>query len=283
MQDDHFPLLGIQEFSEGRNADDLVLFNELHGQREIIEPHKHDFLIIILFQKGSGVHTIDFTDYKISSNQLHLVFPGQVHHWKIHKGTVAFQVMISKSQFQSVLQDFHFSPAQYHQHPVTDLDQNSYNKLFYEFQAVKEELNLPDVSWKIVQQRCSLLALLINRVVASVTKSNDPYRSNPVLAQYIALIDVHFRDQRSVSFYASQIGVTANYLNVLCRKLIDIPASVVIQSRVLLEAKRLLRASTLSMKEIVYELGFYDNTSFSKFFRTHSGVTPTAFREGKGS
>ena len=56
-------------------------------------------------------------------------------------------------------------------------------------------------------------------------------------------------------------------------------ASSLIYDRILLEAKRLLKVSEMSVKDIVYELGFYDHANFSKFFRSQTGMTPTQFKE----
>ncbi|MCH5685442.1 helix-turn-helix domain-containing protein [Niabella sp. W65] len=52
-----------------------------------------------------------------------------------------------------------------------------------------------------------------------------------------------------------------------------------IQQRVLLEAKRLLQSTDLSIKEIAFELGFVDHAYFSNFFKSHTGATPTEFKE----
>jgi AraC-like DNA-binding protein len=56
-------------------------------------------------------------------------------------------------------------------------------------------------------------------------------------------------------------------------------ASSLIQGRILLEAKRLLKVSEMSVKDIVYDLGFYDHASFSKFFKAQTGMTPSQFKE----
>ncbi|WP_236636852.1 helix-turn-helix domain-containing protein [Sinomicrobium soli] len=62
-------------------------------------------------------------------------------------------------------------------------------------------------------------------------------------------------------------------------KIDSVPASSRIQDRSLLEAKRLLKTSDRYVKEIVYELGFYDHASFSRFFKQRTGLTPQQFRE----
>lgn len=53
-QSDHFPVLGIQEFNHGIPADCDLLFHELHGERSIDSPHKHDFLLYSCLKMVKG-------------------------------------------------------------------------------------------------------------------------------------------------------------------------------------------------------------------------------------
>jgi AraC-like DNA-binding protein len=68
---------------------------------------------------------------------------------------------------------------------------------------------------------------------------------------------------------------------MVCRKQLNVAASSLIQDRVLLEAKRLLKTSSMTVKEIVFDLGFYDHANFSKFFKSHTAMTPSAFKDLK--
>ena len=52
-----------------------------------------------------------------------------------------------------------------------------------------------------------------------------------------------------------------------------------IHERLELEAKRLLRYTDKTTKEIAYELGFDDSSKFSRFFKTQTGMYPTTFKE----
>jgi len=65
---------------------------------------------------------------------------------------------------------------------------------------------------------------------------------------------------------------------VLSNRVLHKSASFLIQERVLLEAKRLLKISDKTIKAIVFDLGFYDNASFSKFFKCHTNMTPSQFK-----
>lgn len=278
-QSEYFPVLGIQDFIENQNSDGQLLFNELHGERSIDLPHKHDFFIINIFQKGSGTHIIDFVSYPIKDHQIHLVFPDQVHQWDIEKGTVGYQLMISRNWFESFLSSLRFSALFYQNHPVVELSEDVFQYLLYEFQWIQKEMQTEKTFWEMIQKRCEIIGLLISRLVEEIFKDYETFHSNPLISKFLNLIDLNFKNERSVSFYAEKLHISANYLNIISKKTLHTSASSLIQNRILLEAKRLLKVSEMSVKDIVYDLGFYDHASFSRFFKSNTGMTPSQFKE----
>ena len=53
-------------------------------------PHVHSFYQIIWFQKGSGVHYVDFNAYPVQPNTLYLISKGQIHNFddNIYEGYI---------------------------------------------------------------------------------------------------------------------------------------------------------------------------------------------------
>ncbi|MNJ62533.1 HTH-type transcriptional activator RhaS [compost metagenome] len=75
--------------------------------------------------------------------------------------------------------------------------------------------------------------------------------------------------------------MTLATLGRLCQEHLGMTPMNVINARLVLEAKRMLGHSSLSVKEIAHELGFVDVGYFSRFFRKQAGVSPSGFREGR--
>jgi AraC family transcriptional activator of pobA len=273
-------LVSIQEFREAQLAGcDEILFNELHGERIIEKPHSHDFFTISLFEKAEGVHSIDSIDYAIGNCQVHVLFPGQMHKWDIKAGTVGYQLMIERTFFEKFAPYFRFSFTNYQNHPVIQLSKTAFGLLLYEFDAIRNELKRTDSLTSLINARAAVIASIISREAEYAFTEFKVYQSNSRLAAFNMLIDEFFRREKSVAFYADRLSISANYLNVLCKKHLKISATQLIQQRVGTEAKRLLECTDLSIKEIAFELCFADHAYFSNFFKSQTGISPTEFRK----
>ncbi len=279
-EDNSISVISIQGFRDGQLAGrEEILFNELHGQRIIEKPHTHDFFIINLFGLAKGVHNIDSVDYLIGNYQVHVLFPGQMHKWDIKAGTVGYQLMIESAFFEQFAPYFRFSFTNYQNHPVIQLTDEAFDLLYYEFDAIKNELKRDNSLKHLISARAAVIAAIVSREAENTFTEFKVYQSNTRLAEFNMLIDEFFKEQKLVAFYAEKLNISANYLNILCKKNLKISAGQLIQQRVCTEAKRLLQATSLSIKEVAFELGFVDHAYFSNFFKGQTGITPSGFRE----
>jgi AraC-like DNA-binding protein len=276
---DSVPIISIQSFRKGQLAGrDELLFNELHGERHIDKPHKHDFFVIILFDKASGIHNIDSKDYPIDDKEIHILFPGQMHKWQINDGTIGYQLMTERSFFEQFAPYFRFSFTNYQNHPVIKLSDEAFSKLMYEFNAIKEELKSENSLVHLINARAAVIAAIVSKEAEQVFTEFKVYQSNPRLAKFNMLIDEFYKEEKSVIFYADKLHISANYLNILCKKHLKVSATQLIQQRIIIEAKRLLKSGDLSIKEIAFDLGFTDHAYFSNFFKAQTNITPSEFR-----
>jgi len=275
-----FPIIGISEFTKQQTAgNDKLIYNIIEGEKHIDKPHKHDFFIIVLFENAKGIHEIDFVNHRISDKEIHLLFPGQVHKWDIQPNSQGYQLMIDKVFFEHFSTFFRFSITNYISYPVFPLNDSVYKLLKYEFDAIKNEMLSENPLQEIIYARASVIAAIISKKAEKYFQSTKIHQTNPKLSDFSKLIDIHYKDEKSVVFYASLLNISSNYLNILCKKNLQISATRLIQERVILEAKRLLQSTELTIKEIAYDLGFVDHAYFSNFFKNQTGITPTQFRE----
>jgi AraC family transcriptional activator of pobA len=93
------------------------------------------------------------------------------------------------------------------------------------------------------------------------------------------LLETNYKTQKHVKYYAKEMIISEKRLNQATSKLFGKTPKELIDDRVMLEAKRVLAHTTESVKEICYYLGFEEPTNFIKYFKKHSVITPTEFRE----
>jgi AraC family transcriptional activator of pobA len=125
--------------------------------------------------------------------------------------------------------------------------------------------------------RAALLLVARAHVTLGETAHRDRARSD-LFARFRALVEAHYREQWSVPEYAAALHVSESRLNRVCRALAGKSAFEVLQERMLLEARRRLIYISAPVSQLAYELGFQDAAYFCRFFKKHSGVTPTEFR-----
>ncbi len=99
-----------------------------------------------------------------------------------------------------------------------------------------------------------------------------------LLRQFNLFLEKHYRKYHKVSDYAQLLNKSpktiANQFKLLG---LDSPSKM-IQQRILVEAKRYLMYSDLSIKEIAFHLGFEDASAFSNYFKKRASITPGQFR-----
>ncbi|TXF87809.1 AraC family transcriptional regulator [Neolewinella aurantiaca] len=97
--------------------------------------------------------------------------------------------------------------------------------------------------------------------------------------QFLELMEINFLQETAPLFYANSIGISTKRLNQILKEKLNMTAKQIIQQRQITEAKRQLIRSEISTKELAFELGFDSISSFSRFFKNNTGLSPTAFKQ----
>ena len=141
-------------------------------------------------------------------------------------------------------------------------------------------------SAEIIRSMIRTLAYKVCRIIArhvetGASDASSRSRNEEYFNQFMGVLARHYMQQRSVGFYAGQLNLTPKYLTTIIRKTSGRTAVQWIDDYVVLEAKNLLKYSTMSIQEISYYLNFPNQSFFGKYFKNHTGMTPTAYRLGK--
>lgn len=124
----------------------------------------------------------------------------------------------------------------------------------------------------------ALMVWISRRQQLGLAPRNRDERDRHLLGQYLRLVEAHYREHLPIETYAARLGITSLQLNQLCRALSAQSALQVIHQRLLLEARRSLVYTRMSIGQLSDRLGFSDPTYFARFFKRLSGQTPNAYR-----
>ncbi|MEP6748149.1 MAG: helix-turn-helix transcriptional regulator [Bacteroidota bacterium] len=290
MSKEKIPVYDICSLSEKLHAQNDLLaerFGEYLQRHPLTlhNAHRHSFYHLVLFTKGSGAHTIDFTRFAVKPFDIYFMIPGQVHSWHFEGGTDGYIINFSENFFRSFLLNpnyldrFSFFSG-INEESVCRLPTGAHSKIINLFEEILTQKNNEKESW-LDMTRLLLLDLFIR--VDDVCKSNYkkiiPQQKQLLFKNFRRLIDQHYRSIKLPKDYADLLYVTANHLNALCQDLLGKTAGELIRDRVLLEAKRLLTSADMTVTEIAFNLNFQDNSYFNRFFKKYEKVTPDEFRK----
>lgn len=123
------------------------------------------------------------------------------------------------------------------------------------------------------------LSLYIRQLQVATPASIKRSRSEDLFYKFIVLVEEKFRYQRVLSDYAKDLCISTKHLSTLVKELSGRTAGAWIDSYVILEAKRLLVNTDMSVQEISEQLNFANQSFFGKFFKHNTGKSPTQYRK----
>lgn len=281
-------VLHINLFQSEKNAPDFY-FNTLRNHlvsshKHIEKPHRHDFYVTVIFTKGSGIHEIDFQKYEVSAGSLFFLSPGQVHSWELSPDTDGYIFFFSQPYYEmhyvnQKLKNFPFfnSPSFPRKLQLQSEELLNMIRLFEAIGSEHESQN--------VMKQGFILSLISQIYIQSVREfSKDDEKTSATSVSYFKnyqdfenLLEESFTSQKSISYYASQLNISAKHLNRITQTVMQKTASEIITERVILEAKRMLMYLDEGLVEIAFRLGYEEYSYFARMFRKNSGITPSQF------
>ncbi len=251
-------------------------------------PHLHEFYQIIWFRHGHGTHHVDFVDYPVADNTIFFIAPGQIH---------AFD---GNETFEGVVILFNASFL---------LDEESSENIFLKYNVFNAYDSLPYC--KVTNEEADRLMLLVNEMnreysltgsfahkdymqylvrlfLIRVQRCGDRKEMPPLYVSNVAnrtfvrfrqLLEQNFHRVHTVQEYADMLHISSRTLTKYVSQSTYSSPLQVINDRIVLEAKRQLVHSSLSVKEIGSQLGFDDSSYFVKFFKRLVGKIPGEFRK----
>lgn len=254
-----------------------------------VQLHTHSFYTIIWFQEGCGKHFVDFESYDVCTNHIFFISPDQLHTFDTHHEQRGYILEFS----QDFLQDELTSESLFLKYDVF----NAYDTLPYRVVTEEGAATLQRVVNEIEREEEQInsfahhdyLTMLVRLFLITVQRSHHHDASHQLLCitspqhrhfvRFRQLLEQHYREKHNVSAYAHMLGISTRTLTTCCLECSNRTPLQLINARLTLEAKRLLRFTHLTSKEVGYRLGFEDPSYFVKVFKNKTGQLPLDFRD----
>lgn len=279
------PVLNIGNFRHFNSAADFYaerILTHIQHHDFTRQAHKHDFFLVVLFTRGHGTHSIDFTSYEIKAGTVFFLNPGQTHHWTLSKdidGLIFFHTLeYFDKGFTSIrLRDYPFFASVYNP-PLLRIKKTDLPEIKLLFEKIENEhRNANTLKEQKILSLLNLLYIDLTRIyVPTIKLESETYLSQ--LRIFEDLIEKHFKEIKFPSGYARLMHMTERHLNRISKTCLNKTSSDLIFDRILLEAKRLLMQGDHSISEIAGQLGYFDHSYFSRLFKKRTGMSPIKFK-----
>ena len=261
-----------------------ALLGPPYAQKTVTPTRTHFHALLLIASHGSS-HFVDFKRLPVASGDLLIIPQGYVQSFDKARN-MAGQMVLFTAQFlnqchidirdlndctETLLSDY----RQLH------LGQESAQQLNACIETLRTTTTLAidrPYSKNAISSAFAALMFTLAGFPETSTQINDAPQDE-LVAAFLKMLESDFRENHLASTYAKSLGVS---LRTLDRRLVASQQQTsrqVIAARLVLEAKRLLTIRESAVKEIAYELGFSEPQNFSRFFQSHTDLSPQHFRQ----
>lgn len=247
----------------------------------IMQAHRDDHYVFCLQETGTSYISIDFKEHVVNTEAVLYILPGQVHHYRFGREVtgwvLAVDTMLVGPKYRAVFEE---EILQNHPLQLCPVQKQRMLSCLELLEQSYHEPAQPSFARQISQALVVSLIGMIAAAYSDYENAMSPNGNRPaqITRAFKKLLVSQCTMVKSPAEYAAQLNISLSYLNEAIKKTTGHPVSYWIHYEVMLEARRLLYHSDLSVKEIAYQLGYEDHTYFSRLFRKTVQMTPGNFR-----
>lgn len=267
-------------FADGFSIRSIAsLFSENDITQEL---HRHNYFLILAVEKGKGEHIIDFTAYPVRSNTVFFMRPGQVHELLLKKGSTGFLMEFNSDFYHPHNKSAGLVFRKVSNRNFCPIDSVRTANLFALLNNIFREFSSKQDRYKeVIKALLDIFFIELarqSRNPGTVSSVSNPYTQER-LEELLALLESNIATNKEVAYYAGSMHLTSYQLNAITKATLGKTCSALINDHIILEAKRLLLATTNQVNQVASLLGYEDISYFIRFFKKHTGYTPEAFRQ----
>jgi AraC-like DNA-binding protein len=245
-----------------------------------------DFIKILFLKSGSNI-VIDFKNHKTTSDTLFFINKSQVYKLSDIDKSEGIMLYYNRDFYCVEIHDNEVSCDgilynNVYEIPAIQLSKAESDTVQKIFDEIKYETNNEDVANE------EMIRILLKQIIIKATRiwktehkiyDLSKNRELEFIRKFSQLVELYFKNLHTVADYANLLFVTPKNLNKKITQFGDQSPNDIIKERIILEAKRLLVHTALTIKEIGYSLGYEDDAYFIRLFTRQTGVSPQQFRK----
>jgi AraC family transcriptional regulator, transcriptional activator of pobA len=251
-----------------------------------IRPHTHrDLHQLLVILDGAGEMRAESSTYAFRAPALLVVPAGVVHAFAFHKDTRGYVVTVAETALADLSRRESSFRTLFDAALPVDLTRSALEAHELEEAVVRLQR---EFTWSApahaTATEARLTTLLVSAVRATHEITGSPKGGGAkgpraaLVARFRQAVESNLRSGWGVNRYAKALGITPAQLRAACLEVTGEPPIRIVHDRLVLEAKRTLMYTSMTVTETAYELGFNDPAYFSRFFSERAGCSPAAFR-----
>jgi AraC-like DNA-binding protein len=268
---------------EGKNKEYLLLEKIEAHNTSILQHYIESSLSLLWITSNGTIITIDGVDYHFSKNQIvcltefNTLEVQSISSVSLVKFNRSFYCILHKDSEVGCKGLLFFGASRLPLFTIPEIELEKFELLWKMFRLEMESQD--ELQIEMLQMMLKRLLILSTRIHKEQNEIiNFEKGSLDLIREFNYLVEIHFRAKHFVAQYAEMLNKSPKTLSNLFSKAYNKSPLQFIQDRILLESTRLLLYTDKPIKEIAFELGFEDIQSFSRFFKTKEGISPTHFK-----
>jgi AraC-like DNA-binding protein len=243
------------------------------------DPGRKDFFEIVWLKNEDPLHAMTDPAYHIKGDWVYLIPPYRVH--QLNKAgkngeLISFKrAMLEEEDKDFLLDLFRIFNVQ-GEFSCLRLDADSASALGDIYRIMEQEYTKEN-NFEMMKALLKVLLLKLISVKQLEFPGHDVHQKR--VYEFLMLLESNFNTVTNIDFYAGKLGISSKRLNQILKEKLDKTGTQIIHDRIILEAKRRIIHTDVTIKEIAYELGFSDRPYFSRFFKKQTGQTPEEFQK----
>lgn len=307
-RDEHFEAMRKYVDSTAQSKDDYIICkmrftDKITQEKAFLPTIPFDGLCFILVTKGSLTLEINTEEFEIKPNVLFTIPPnsyvkvnraGGTEEVELYALKISIQFLKSINLDLFVLQSAYLSRVKT---PMLQLDESNAALVLGYFNILHtnasentdENIFTLNISRSLISAMIYQLLLIAETLgIANEDDETDGDESDEqkiglrrfsYVKRFIELVHQYYTKERSVGFYSDKLCISPKYLSYIIKKATSRSAAEWIDEYVVLEAKNMLRFSGMNVQQVAYALNFNNQSSFGKYFKHLTGMSPSQFKK----